>query len=70
MGITSIPGSRVFLGDIMSYFVNFDRLQFYYLHKRNYSFYSDLLLAEINVLSSLKGTFLNNSYQIIIPRFS
>jgi hypothetical protein len=60
--LTRIPGSRIFLGDIMSFFINFDRLQFYYYHDRNYSIFSDILLAEINIINNLKGTILIDFY--------
>jgi hypothetical protein len=39
----------------MAFFVNFDRLQLYYFHNRNYSQYSNMLLANINILNDLKG---------------
>jgi len=38
--INALPGSRVVLGTLMSYFSNLDRYQFYIYHYRNYSYYS------------------------------
>jgi hypothetical protein len=55
--ISMIPGSRVVFMDLMAFFANFDRLQFYYFHNRNYSQYSTALLAGINILNDIKGLF-------------
>jgi hypothetical protein len=60
VNMAKIPGSRVILTDFMSFFVNLDRLQLYYFHNRNYSQYSNLLLADINILNDLKGIFFRN----------
>lgn len=70
VALVQTPGSRIFFGDVMSFFVNFDRLQFYYYHNRNYSEYSNVLLEEINVLNSLKGTLFLNLYEAFCPNIS
>lgn len=64
------PGSRIFFGDVMSFFVNFDRLQFYYYHHRNYSEYSNVLLEEINTLNNLKGSLFLNFYEAFSSNIS
>jgi hypothetical protein len=55
--MVKIPGSRVILTDFMSFFVNLDRLQFFYYDNRNYSQYATTLLKNINILNDLKGLF-------------
>jgi len=45
--INSIPGARVLLSGLMSYFNNFDRLQFYYYHHQNNSYYATTFLSAI-----------------------
>lgn len=67
VALVQTPGSRIFFGDAMSFFVNFDRLQFYYYHNRNYSEYSNALLEEINTLNNLKGTLLLSIYESFSP---
>jgi hypothetical protein len=65
-----IPGSRVIFADFMAFFVHFDRLQFYYFHNRNYSQYSTLILADINIINDLKGVFFQNVLQLMKPNIS
>jgi hypothetical protein len=61
-----VPGYKTLFGDLASLFVNFDRIQFYYYHNRNYSFYSNLLLSKINNINNVKGT----SFREIFKLFS
>jgi hypothetical protein len=65
--MSQIPGSRAILTDLMSFFVNLDRLQFYYFDNRNYSQYSHTLLDKINNLNDLKGLFFRNIIEHINP---
>jgi hypothetical protein len=65
--MTKVPGSRVIFADLMAFFVNFDRLQFYYFHDRNYSQYSTVLLTDITILNDLKGLLFQNILQQINP---
>lgn len=59
--VAAVPGSRVIFGDLLSFFVNFDRLQFYYYHSRAYGYYARLILANVNLLNSLKGSLFSNT---------
>jgi hypothetical protein len=40
----SIPGGRIYLKIILDFFPNFDRLQFYYFHKQNFTYYAQYFL--------------------------
>lgn len=60
---SKIPGSRVIFMDLMTFFSNFDRLQFYYFDNRNYSQYSTVFLAGINILNDVKGLLFLNILQ-------
>lgn len=33
--LNQLPGSRVFCSYLVNFYIDFDRLQFYYLHKQN-----------------------------------
>lgn len=68
--LAQVPGSRVVLADFMTFFVNFDRLQFYYFHNRSYSQYSTVLLADINVLNGFKGLFFQSIIYLANPDLS
>jgi hypothetical protein len=64
-GLVQLPGSRILFGDLMSFSINFDRLQLYYYHNRNYSLYSNILLEYINEMDNLKGTLISSLYELI-----
>jgi hypothetical protein len=54
----------------MSFFVNFDRLQLYYFHNRNYSQYSIVLLNDINILNGLKGLLFKSIIRLVNPNIT
>lgn len=35
--LNQLPGSRVFCSYLMNFYIDFDRLQFYYFHKQNFT---------------------------------
>lgn len=46
--MNQMPGNRVFLNVIMNQYRLIDRMQFYYYHQLNLSYYSDVFLSNIN----------------------
>lgn len=38
--VNKIPGTRVFLSQLLSFNINLDRLHFYYYHKQNLTYYA------------------------------
>ena len=46
--LNSLPGSRIYFYSILNYLSSFDRLQFYYFHRQNLSYYSERILSSIN----------------------
>jgi hypothetical protein len=55
MFLNSVPGNRIFVYTLMNFLSTFDRLQFYYYHKQNLSYYSYILLSNVNSLALEKG---------------
>ena len=53
--VNSYPGNRIFLYTITNFMLAFDRLQFYYFHRQNLSSYSNVLLANVNILAEERG---------------
>jgi hypothetical protein len=49
--LNKIPGSRIFFHTLSGYMLTFDRLQFYYYHRNNLTFYSELLLGNVDALA-------------------
>ena len=35
--LNQLPGSRIFCSYLMNFYIDFDRLQFYYFHKQNFT---------------------------------
>ena len=62
--INKVPGNRIFLYTITNYLTSFDRLQFYYLHKHNFTEYSELLLSNINTLALDRGSLLQKAVDL------
>lgn len=58
--INSVPGSRVVFNGLLSFFSNFDRLELYYYHRQNNSYYSTIFLKAINLLEQQKGILVEN----------
>ena len=54
--MNAVPGSRIFAYSLTNFLVNFDRLQFYYYHKHNLTFYSEIFLSKINTMQIEKGS--------------
>ena len=59
--IDKFPGSRLFFKYVMNFYINLDRLQFYYYHNQNFTQYSDFLLSKNYLFLQEKGTL----FQII-----
>ena len=58
--MNAVPGSRIFTYTLTNFLVNFDRLQFYYYHKQNLSYYSEIFLSNINTMQIEKGSITQN----------
>lgn len=56
-GTNSFPGNRIFLYTITNFMLTFDHLQFYYFHRHNLSYYSDILLSNTYTLAEERGQF-------------
>jgi hypothetical protein len=56
--IVSVPAYRVIFGELVNFFVCFDRWQFYIFHRRNHSYNSQIFLNNVYDLMNMKGTFL------------
>ena len=54
--MNAVPGSRIFTYTLTNFLVNFDRLQFYYYHKQNLSYYAEIFLSNINTMQIEKGS--------------
>jgi hypothetical protein len=39
----------------MNFYINFDRLQFYYYHKQNFTEYADMILSAVYILQEDRG---------------
>ena len=81
--LNSIAGSRIFLSTILSFLSTFDRLQFYYFHRQNLSYYSEKLLSNVNKMALERGsliqdlvqncdnslcTTINDAYQLMVEK--
>jgi len=64
--MNSLPGSRVLLSSLMSFFFNLDRFQFYIYHRRNYTYYSKLFLNLVSQFQNEKALL----YRKIFQKFS
>lgn len=56
--LNTVPGSRIFVYTFMNFLSTFDRLQFYYFHRQNLSYYSYILLSNVNTLAQDRGNIL------------
>jgi hypothetical protein len=54
--LNKIPGSRIFAYTLTNFLSAFDRLQFYYYHEQNLSYYSEILVSNVNTLIVDKGS--------------
>lgn len=61
--LNSVPGNRIYLSAVMSFLVTFDRLHLYYFHHHNLSYYSNILLSNINTLETEKSSILHQVLQ-------
>jgi hypothetical protein len=60
--INKIPGSRIFLNAFMGFYINFDRLQFYYFHDQNFTEYSTILLYAVYALKETQGNIVQDFF--------
>ncbi len=60
--VNTLPGSRIFLSVLTNQYRIIDRMEFYYYHQTNFSFYSDLFLSSVNRMVLDKGSM----FQLII----
>ena len=67
--VNSLPGSRVFLYSISNFFSAFDRLEFYYYHKQNLTYYSNVLLSNINTISLEQGSLPQQLLEVCEGKF-
>jgi hypothetical protein len=63
LGLNSVPGNRLFLFILTNFMITFDRLQLYYFHRQNLTYYSEVLLSNANTLVAERGSFLQTSFQ-------
>lgn len=61
--LNQMPGNRIFLSTLMNFLITFDRLQLYYFHHHQLSYYSNILLANINTLELEQGDLPQNFFQ-------
>ena len=54
--LNSVPGNRVFFYTLTNFLATFDRLQFYFYHKQNLTYYSKILLSNVNTISLDRGS--------------
>lgn len=54
--INNIPSSRVIFRSLLSFLVNFDRLELYIYHNRMYSMNFEMLILSVNNFLSTKST--------------
>ena len=58
--LNSLPGSRIYLSTVLGFLSALDRLQFYYFHRQNMSFYSEKLLYNVNKMALQRGSLAQN----------
>ena len=46
--MNQLPGNRIFLNFLVNQYRLMDRMEFYYYHKQNLTFYSEVFLSNIN----------------------
>ena len=63
--LNSIPGSRVFFSFLMNFYISFDRLQFYYFHKQNFTQYAQIFLSSVHYFQEAKGSLAEMSIRMI-----
>lgn len=63
--MNQLPGNRIFLNVIMNQYRLIDRMQFYYYHQLNLSYYSDVFLSNVNEMALEKGSLL----QVILQNY-
>ena len=61
--LNSLPGSRVYFSAILGFLSTFDRLQFYYYHRQNLTYFSERLLSSVNTMALERGSLLQNLIQ-------
>jgi hypothetical protein len=66
---SSFPGGRAFFFSLLSFMVNFDRLEFYLYHNREYGRTLKLFLTKIKALQSAKGTMVESQIRVWFPSF-
>jgi hypothetical protein len=54
--LNQLPGSRIFLGFLMGFNIEIDRLQFYYYHKQNLTEYATIFLEAIHIFKQQQGS--------------
>ena len=54
--INKLPGNRIFAKTLSGFLLAFDRMQFYYFHQQNLTFYSEILLSNANKFALERGS--------------
>lgn len=55
------------MGELINVFVSFDRLQFYWFHKRKYSYYYQIFLENIQILKEMQGSLMKGFLKNVMP---
>ena len=58
--MNKLPGNRIFSYTLTNFLSTFDRLQFYFFHKQNLTYYSYVLLSNANELALERGSLPQN----------
>lgn len=63
--INQLPGSRIFLNFLANQYRLLDRMEFYYYHHQNFTFYSEIFLSNVSTMMREKGSI----FQILIQSY-
>ncbi len=61
--LNRIPGNRIFFSVLMNFLITFDRLQLYYFHNQNFTYYATVLLSNVNTLEIDRGNLPQTFFQ-------
>jgi hypothetical protein len=61
--LNAVPGNRVFFYVLTNFMITFDRLQLYYFHRQNLTYYSEALLSNADTLVTERGSYLQMLFQ-------
>jgi len=61
--LNKLPGNRIFLRALTDHMITFDRLRFYYFHRQNLTYYSNILLSNVNTFGLDQGSLCQDIFQ-------